>query len=336
MKNLKTILLILIILLFSYQQTLSQQANSRTIIFDHDGGYNDLLSLVMLLSMPHIEIEGIIVTPADCYPRPTISATLKILRFFGKQDIEVSEGVLLGKHTFPREWRNAAYHVDALPILNESDEPLPKPASEAGHEFLARKLKEANKSITLLITGPLTNLAAVLKNNPILASKIDEVIWMGGAINVPGNVQDYEHDGSAEWNAYWDSQAVKTVFESKVPITIFPLDATNQLPVSMEFLERLAKQRKYAVSDLAGQIWAMTVGTIPAYEYIYYMWDTMTTGYLGAPQLFSFRDVKCNVITKAPCAGRIKEVAEDGHHIRAADRVNVEEFLKYNLKLLQK
>ena len=60
----------------------SENLKARTVLLDHDGGVDDLLSLMMLLAMPHIDLIGVVVTPADCYLRPAVSATLKTLRFF--------------------------------------------------------------------------------------------------------------------------------------------------------------------------------------------------------------------------------------------------------------
>jgi purine nucleosidase len=312
-----------------------QSPQKRTVIFDHDGGVDDLLSLIMLLAMPHIDLAGIVVTPADCFLRPAVSASFKILRFFERLEIELSQGTLHGVNAFPRNWRAHAYPVDALPILNESEEALPDPVGEPGHEFIARKLRAADTPVTLLITGPVSNLAAVLETEPDLDSKIEEVVWMGGALKVGGNVRDYEHDGSAEWNVYWDPPAAHRLWQTQVPITLFPLDATDHVQVTMDFLQKLARQRKYPLSDLAGQCWALTVGTIPAYEYIYHMWDTLTTGYLGAPHCITFRQVQTEVIAAGPSAGRIKEVSAGGPPVRAADTVDVGVFLDYVLTLLQ-
>jgi inosine-uridine nucleoside N-ribohydrolase len=407
----------------------TQSPKKRTVLFDHDGGVDDLLSLMMLLAMPHINLVGIVVTPADCFLRPAVSASFKILRFFGRLDIELSEGVLYGVNPFPQAWRAHAYPIDALPILNELKQPenkqdrsskpagaffsqpgkdvfnelrdhiynkivpdlapviaipdveavrqvvqeiyikllvqeniilsqaeqnrlfevifeevlqkvavnrLPKPVSEPGHEFLARKLRGASEPVTILITGPVSNLSVALSIEPDLATKIEEVVWMGGALNVPGNVRDYEHDGSAEWNAYWDPPSTHRLWQFDVPITIFPLDATNHVRVTLDFLHRLAQQRKYPLSDLAGQCWALTVGTIPAYEYTYHMWDTLTTGYLGAPQYISFRQARSEVIPYGPSAGQVKEVSEDGRLIKAAQTVQVEEFQHYLLELFRR
>ncbi|MBI1879359.1 MAG: nucleoside hydrolase [Chloroflexi bacterium] len=314
---------------------MTESPKKRSVLFDHDGGVDDLLSLMMLLTMPHIELIGVVVTPADCFVGPGTSSSLKFLRFFGRLDIAVSQGALHGVNSFPRAWRAHPYPIDALPILNENEELLPSPVPEPGHEFIARKLREAQGPLTVLITGPVTNLAAALAREPNLAAKIEEVVWMGGALRVDGNVRDYEHDGSAEWNAYWDPPATRSLWDTPAPITLFPLDATNHVPVTRDFLQRLARQRRYPLSDLAGQCWALTLGTIPGYEYVYYMWDTLTTGYLGAPQFITFREVTTEVIAAGPSAGRIK-VAESGRLIRAADTVDAEGFLDYVLALLRR
>ncbi|MCB0154105.1 MAG: nucleoside hydrolase [Anaerolineae bacterium] len=403
----------------------------RLVLFDHDGGIDDLLSLTMLLAMPHLELSGIIVTPADCFLRPAVSASLKVLRFFDRLDIDLCEGTLYGVNPFPRAWRAHAYAVDALPILNElkpvqplEDTPppvvlpgsrlespltgnplqdmeqrlraklmteldlspggvttdvgehslqalydrslrhenivlsrteknqlfrrlvhqilsrragvLPVPSAEPGHEFIARKLREATQPVTVLITGPVTNLATALATEPELAAMVEEVVWMGGALQVPGNVSDYEHDGSAEWNAYWDPPATHSLWQSGVPLTLFSLDATNNVPVTLDFLHRLAQQRRHPLSDLAGQCWALTVGTLPAYEYTYHMWDTLTTGYLGGAQFMTFREARTEAIPYGPSAGRIKEVTEGGKLIKVAEQVDVEGFHNYLLELFRR
>ena len=333
--NKTTVLIVIFLVLFSlFIFNLSASTiESRTVLFDHDGGYDDFLSLIMLLAMPYIEIEGIGITPADCYLEPATSATIKILRFFKRLDIEVSKGTIHGVNPFPREWREHAYHVDALPILADYKYVLPAPVSEPGHEFLARKLRESDKKLTVLITGPVSNIASALETNPSLSTKIEEIVWMGGALLVNGNVREHEHDGSAEWNAYWDPLSVQKLWQTDIPITIVPLDATNHVPVSKEFLKRLAHQSYYSVSDLAVQIWTKAVG--PSYEYLYFMWDTLTTSYLGAPQYIIFQNVRTKVTPSGKSAGRI-EINESGRPVKAAFNVDVVGLKSYLLDLFKK
>lgn len=307
----------------------------RRVLLDHDGGIDDLLSLAMLLAMPHVELRGIVVTPADCFLGPALAATQRILRWRGRRDVPIASGRLHGVNAFPAEWRAAPYAVDALPLLNDDDSGLPAVDDEPGHAFIARLLRESDVPLTVLVTGPPSNLATALQAEPALASRIDEVVWMGGALHVTGNVRAHEHDGSAEWNAFWDPPAVAALWRARVPITIVPLDATNQVPVTRTFLTRLARQRAHALSDFAGQCWAMTVGTIPSYEYVYFMWDTLTTGYLGAPHLLAFRDVATEVDVSPPSAGRIRE-CDGGRIVRAATFVDADGFHEYLLELLRR
>ena len=136
------------------------------VLFDHDGGIDDLISLAMLLAMEHVDLRGVVVTPADSYLRPALSATQKILRRFGRTEIPVAAGTLRGANPFPRAWRAQPYAVDALPILNEPSTPLVAPVAAPGHLFLAKKLAAAADPVTVLITGPATNLAAAFALDP--------------------------------------------------------------------------------------------------------------------------------------------------------------------------
>jgi hypothetical protein len=70
--------------------------------------------------------------------------------------------------------------------------------------------------VLLRIAGPLSNLAYALDQRPEVAAKVARVWWMGGALQVPGNVYEPQSDGSAEWNAFW----VSVVQHSHVPQTV--------------------------------------------------------------------------------------------------------------------
>lgn len=79
-------------------------------------------------------------------------------------------------------------------------------------------------------TGPLTNIAYAIQQNPAVANNIQRIWWMGGALKHPGNVfNNSNSDGSAEWNVFSDPQAAAIVWNSSVPVTLVPLDATNKV-----------------------------------------------------------------------------------------------------------
>ncbi len=301
--------------------------SKKTVLFDHDGGLDDYLALMLLLTMEHVEIAGIVVTPADCYIEPAVSATRKILDLMGQSHIPVAQSVVRGLNPFPRAFRKTSFQVDHLPILNEKEELTTPLAAESGQEFMARVLLEASEPVTLLETGPMTTLAAALDIAPEIESKIERILWMGGALNAPGNISHYfdgNQDGSAEWNVYWDPPAAHQVWQTNIPITLCPLDITNKVKVTSEFAHRLGRQRRHPLSDLAGQCYALVM------HQDYFFWDVLTTAYLGRPDLFQLRQEETVIIPTGPSQGRTK-IQAGGKKIDALDSVDVEAFYDYML-----
>lgn len=301
----------------------------KPVFFDHDAGVDDLLSLIFLMGMKDVEVLGIGVTPADCYLPTGLPATLKIINLLGHPNIPVAGGTLAGRHPFPHEWRVHSDWVAALPMLNAR--PHPQPSALPAHQLLIDKVRAASVKVTLLFTGPLTNLAAALDLAPDLESKIERLYWMGGAIDVPGNVsapQAPTADGSVEWNVYWDSVAAARVWRSSIPITLVGLDATDKVPVTANFLARLAQQKQYRLSDLASQCWEFTRGTG------YHLWDTLTTLAVAYPNLVAIHDVACRIVIDGPSDGRtLRDPA--GRAVQVAYAVDPERVYNTVLELLK-
>jgi purine nucleosidase len=293
---------------------------------DHDGGVDDYLSLTLLMTMAHVQPLGIVVTPADCYIKPAISATRKILDLMNRSEVPVAESTVRGLNPFPRIFRRDAFSVDHFPILNEREEIRTLLVSDqTGQEFMARVLREAPEPVTLLETGPLSTVAAALDLDPGIESKIKEIVWMGGALNVPGNLDkiiEGGQDASAEWNVYWDPPAADRVWRTSIPLIICPLDITNHVPITTGFVMRLCRQRRYPLSDLAGMCYALVT------HQDYFAWDVLTTSYIGKPEMFQLREWETVIITKGPSQGRTK-VQPGGRKIRALDRVDLDQFYAY-------
>ena len=298
------------------------------VLMDHDGGVDDYLSTALLLTMEHLEVLGIVVTPADCYIKPAVGATRKLLDLMGRSDITVAESTVRGLNPFPRIFRRDSFSVDHFPILNESETVRAPLAAETGQAFMVRVLHEAPEQVTILSTGPLSTIAAALELDPSVEYKIKELIWMGGALNVPGNVNkiiEGGQDGSAEWNVYWDPPAAHRLWQTDIPITICPLDITQNLPVTSEFVRNIARNRRYPLSDFAGQCYALVT------HQDYFFWDVLTTAYLGRPDLFELRKWETAIIPDGPSMGRTL-VQPGGKKIKALDSVKTAEFYEYILK----
>ncbi|MEL6562495.1 MAG: nucleoside hydrolase [Bacteroidota bacterium] len=306
----------------------------RSVIFDHDGSADDFLSLILLLSMPDVEIIGISITPADCYIENALETTLKLLERAGKSEIEIGIGNFHGINAFPSHWRAKPKVINALPsLIGIEVEGNPTQFIDSV-ELITRKILSSNDPVTIMMTGPCSNLVHAIRENADLVHHIEEVIWMGGAFDVPGNVATYNHNGTAEWNVFWDPISAKDLLKYGLNIVFVPLDATNDVPVSMDFLKELANHREHQWADLAGQFWATTIDTIPAYEYIYFMWDVLATSYLAIPNAFVFESMEVDIEAVGPSAGRTVRKEGSNQFAKVAMNVNKETFYDYLINTL--
>jgi purine nucleosidase len=302
------------------------------VLFDHDGGVDDFLSLMLLLTMPNVELLGISVTPADCYPEAALETTSKLLQLFGQEQIPVSVGQFYGVNAFPSAWRAAPRVLNALPDLLNLPQEASRVAPQPSPEVLRAQLAAATQPVTVLLTGPCSTLVQALALDPSLAARIGQVVWMGGAVDVPGNVRTYNQNGTAEWNVFWDPIGAQQLLTYKLPLTLIPLDVTNQVPVNLAFLRRLARQTTYQLSQLAGQFWATTVATIPTYEYTYFMWDVLATSFLAIPEAFTIETIELDIIPTGANAGRTLRQPGSGHWVQVAKHVDTEAFYAYMLQ----
>ncbi|WP_052592396.1 nucleoside hydrolase [Aureispira sp. CCB-QB1] len=300
------------------------------VLMDHDGGIDDLLSVLLLLTMPNIELIGITVTPADCFLEPAIESTYKLLQMTQKEHIPIGRGTFNGVNAFPSEWRARPEIVNSLPMLINLP-PSPDPYSlPTAVDLMIASLEAAEAPVKIIMTGPCSNLVLAIAQKPSIATKIKEVIWMGGAFRTSGNVQTYQHNGTAEWNVYWDPIHAQKLFELELPLILIPLDVTNHVPVDKAFLSKLAKQAKYELSNLAAQFWALTVDNIPSYHYIYYMWDILATSYVALEHYFVVEDVQAEVVVRPPNAGQtLLSNSPNSRRVKIAVDVDKEVFYKY-------
>lgn len=302
--------------------------SKQLVLMDHDGGVDDYLATMLLMTMEQYELIGVVVTPADCYIQPAVSATRKILDLMGGSQIPVAESTVRGINAFPYLYRRDSFVVDNLPILNQKETISTPLLAESGQDFMVKVLQEANEPVTLMVTGPLTNVAFALDRSPEIEAKIRRIVWMGGALNVPGNVEkNWEpgQDGSAEWNAYWDAISVERVWRSQIEIIMCSLDITNNVPVTSEFVQKIGRQRHYPISDLAGQCYALVI------PQDYYAWDVLATSYLGNPEAFELKEWETEIITSGLSQGRTK-VVTGGRKILAMDKVDKDWFYSYLLQ----
>lgn len=297
------------------------------VLMDQDGAIDDFLATMLLMTMEEVQPLGVIVTPADCYIQSAVSVTRKILDRMGCSSIPVAQSTVRGINPFPALYRRDCLIIDSFPILNESEAIVTPLRKESGQDFLIQTLQKATSPITLMVTGPLTNVATALDQAPEVEEKIKRIVWMGGALTVGGNVEKVfapEHDGSAEWNVFWDPIAANRVWRSHIPIILCPLDLTNQVPVTPAFIKRLTKQRRYSLSDLAGLCYSL------ALPQDYYCWDVLATAYLARPEFYSVREYETEIIATGRSQGR-SQLKSGGRKITVMESVDKAKFYEYIL-----
>lgn len=191
------------------------------IILDTDPGIDDALALFLALASPEIRLEAITTVNGNVGVASTTRNALSLLEFLGRTDIPVARGSdrpLLRSHT------DAAYvHGDnglggiLLP------EPHIQPVSQHAVDMIIERIMAAPGEITLVPIGPLTNIALAVRREPRIVQRVREVVIMGGALRVPGNVTP-----GAEFNIYVDPQAAHIVFHAGWPLRLVALDVTMQ------------------------------------------------------------------------------------------------------------
>ncbi|NBJ69864.1 MULTISPECIES: nucleoside hydrolase [Clostridia] len=306
----------------------------KKVYLNHDGGVDDLVSLFLLLQMDDVDVVGVGVTPADCYLEPAMYASRKIIDRFGKgKQVEVAASTSRGKNPFPKDWRMHAFYVDALPILNEQLPIKTKKAELPADQHLIQTLRNSDEPVTLLFVGPLTDLARALEEAPDIEKQIEKLVWMGGTFLPTGNVEEPEHDGTAEWNAFWDPEAAKKVWDSQMTIDLVALESTNQVPLTVDVRNRWAQERADIGIDFLGQCYAVVPPLVHFQtNSTYFLWDVLTTTTIGKAELVKKKTVRCIVHPDGKSQGRT-ELHKEGREVNLVYEVERDMFFTYMTEL---
>ncbi|HEY5629467.1 MAG TPA: nucleoside hydrolase, partial [Candidatus Limnocylindrales bacterium] len=180
----------------------------------------DALAIALALARPELEVLGITTIGGNAPLAATTRNALRVLALLGRGDIPVAAGppqpLVRALETAPQ--------VHGVSGLDGADlpEPVAAPRPEGALEFLRATLAAAPAPVTLIPTGPLTNIALLLRTYPSVADKIARISLMGGAMRA-GNWTP-----AAEFNIWVDPEAAQIVFRSGLPITMSGLEVTHK------------------------------------------------------------------------------------------------------------
>ncbi len=201
------------------------------IILDCDPGHDDAIALLLAAHHPDIELLAVTTVAGNQSVEKTAYNALKICSLAHIHTIPVAKGM---DRPLLRPGRYAA-HIHGESGLDGPNIPEPdiELAPQHGVELLIELLLKSEGDITLVHTGPLTNLAVAIRREPAIVPKIKAISLMGGAIGV-GNTTP-----AAEFNIWFDPEAAAIVFGCGRPLTMVPLEVTHQALATPEVLHRL-------------------------------------------------------------------------------------------------
>ena len=214
------------------------------VLIDCDPGHDDAMALLLALASPELELLGVSTVHGNQTLERTTANALRVLEFAGS-DLPVAAGA---DRPLLREPAVAA-EVHGETGLDGPDLPPPSGAPVAQHavDFLAARLRDAGRPVTLIPTGPLTNVALLLATHPDAAERIERIVLMGGAI-AEGNVTP-----AAEFNIWIDPEAAARVFASGLDVTMIGLDVTHRALMTAGHAERLRAAGR--VGTLVAELW---------------------------------------------------------------------------------
>lgn len=281
----------------------------RPIIIDCDPGQDDAVALLLAFASPdELDVLGITTVAGNVPLALTQRNARMICDLAGRQAIPVFAGC---ERPLVRPLRTAeAIHgrtgIDGLDVF-EPETPL---AGQHAVDFIVDTLLAADVgAITLVATGPMTNLGMAIRKAPAILPKIGRIVLMGGAMREGGN-----RTPSAEFNILVDPHAADIVLGCGRPITQMGLDVTHQVLSTRERVERIR-----ALGNPVAEATANMIGFFERFDMHKYrapgapLHDPCTIAWLIRPELFEGRE--CNVAVETESELTVGHTAVDFWHV---------------------
>jgi len=270
------------------------------IILDCDPGHDDAVAILLALGAPQqIELLGLTMVGGNVPLERTVNNALRVLLLANREDIPVYAGC---PRPLLREMVTAEHVHGESGLDTGSGQLLAMPNAQAEEQHAVNFLIDtvrasADKTVTLVATGPLTNVAAAFAMAPDIIDRLQQLVIMGGACHEPGNITP-----SAEFNIFVDPHAAKAVFDSGVNPVVFGLDITHQMRITPSRLANISEK-----GGRCGSAVADLLDFFNRYDMSKYGWDgaplhdPCTIAWLIDPTIFSGRKMSVTVDANDGC-----------------------------------
>lgn len=266
------------------------------VIVDTDCDMDDMMAILYLLKRKDVEVLAICTTGTGMvhwqYSAPNI---LGLVQLAGHPNVPVSYGakISLSDYTeFPEHWRRGVDDVFNIKLPKNKN----PPSSLTSAELMVKLIQENPQKVTILELAPFTNIALAFQKAPAIKDNIERIVFSGGAVNVPGNVVGKIHGYSnncAEYNVLVDAKAAELVFESGVPITMCPLDATEEAPIGEKIFERFQNEKRNPSAEFVYEVIKPYVASQSDAKV--YLWDPVAAAVMTDPSLGTYQTMNLSV-----------------------------------------
>ena len=175
--------------------------------------------------------------------------------------------------------------------------------------------------------GPLTNLAEVFSTRRARRAPGRQLVILGGAVRVSGNLGDggffQTNNVSAEWNMFIDPVAAKIVFSSGAPIRLVPLDATQRVPIDMALFEQFKSRANTPLANFVAQVLATNRELIR--QGFYFARDPLAAAVLANPAVVTLRPMAIEISDKPEELGRTVEVKAKNRRANAQVAIDADD-----------
>jgi purine nucleosidase len=192
----------------------------RKVIIDTDTGIDDAMGVVYGLLAPELDVLAVTSVFGNVDVGKTTRNTATILQVLGRSDVPLAKGAAKGLLGTPR-FNPEVHGNDGVGNANFGD-PTVVPIEMHAAQLIIQTVRGHPGQVTLIGLGPLTNLALAAALDPELPHLVERVVWMGGAVGVPGNVTPV-----AEADASHDPESAAIVLAAGWPLTVIGLDVTD-------------------------------------------------------------------------------------------------------------
>ena len=284
------------------------------IIIDCDPGQDDVINLLLAMSSPEeLDILGVTAVAGNVPLALTQRNTRIVCELAQRPDVKVYAGC---ERPMLRDLVTAEYvHGDTGIDGLEAYDPIHPLEEQHAVDFIIGALRAAEpESVTLVPTGPLTNIAMAFVKDPSIVPKVSNIVLMGGAMREGGNCTP-----SAEFNIFVDPHAAQLVFECGRPITVMGLDVTHQVLSTKERVQRITGIGTKVALAAAGMLSFFDHHDTEKYNSLGSpLHDPCTIAYLLRPDLFEGK--QCNVSIETQSELTMGNTAVDFWHVTQKPR----------------